>query len=202
VTNGDIYHTVDVAKLYDEHNRTQARVTLAVHDYPRFNTINVTNSKIQGFGADRPHISDSEKLAFTGIHILEPDVLEPIASKKKSCIIDRYKEMVIGDYDSISLVRVDGNFWTDIGTPDDYLQLHGDLLTKAVPVRNENRFLKNESPFMVGSKASSGFNLELIDWACIGNAKIGDNVTIARSVVWNDVVIPDNSVIVDAIVAK
>ncbi len=38
VTNGDIYHTIDLGQLYMYHGERGNAVTMAMHDYPRFNT--------------------------------------------------------------------------------------------------------------------------------------------------------------------
>ena len=75
VTNGDIYHTVDFAGLYDRHLARRARVSLAVHDYPRFNTIRIAGDSIAGFAA----APGEGSLAFTGLHVLDPEILETIA---------------------------------------------------------------------------------------------------------------------------
>lgn len=45
LTNGDIYHEIDIQALYKQHQGSGAEVTLAMHEYPRFNTVDVEGGK-------------------------------------------------------------------------------------------------------------------------------------------------------------
>lgn len=196
VTNGDIYHTIDFVWLYEKHFRSGNRISLAVHDYPRFNSLFVEGGYVQRFTGK----SCPDALAFTGIHVIEPEVLHGIAKGKTSCIIDRYKQL-LKDKENISAIRIDGQYWSDIGTPADYLELHGGVLKKEVPCWQEAEALL-ETPFIIADDAVLGHDLQTVDWVCIGAAQIGDNVTISRSVVWDGAVIPDNTEIKDSIVVN
>jgi NDP-sugar pyrophosphorylase family protein len=194
ITNGDIYHTIDFVQLYEKHLQTNCPVSLAVHDYPRFNTLLVEGERILGFD----HKSNPDALAFTGVHVIDPDILHGIAKGKKSCIIERYQQMLQSN-EEIAAIRVDGQYWTDIGTPADYLDLHRGLLTREIPCWQEI----NDScltPFYIDEKATLGNNVNTIDWVCIGEAQIGNNVTISRSVIWDGAKIPDNIQINDSII--
>jgi len=194
VINGDIYHTVDCRKLYVQHQQSGAEVTLAVHDYPRFNTLLIEDGRLLGFAEN----DRQGNMAFTGIHVLNPEVLEPINVNKKSCIIARYSAMLQQKPEAFSTSAVDDCFWTDMGTPADYLKLHGDILQQKVPSLSE---LGNaaESSFCVDYHCSYSGDLTMEDWACVGRCTIGKNVNIVRSIIWEDAVIPDNSRIVDTI---
>jgi len=75
VTNGDIYHDFDFRRLYAGHRERGNRVSLAVHDYPRFNTVRVE----AGRGVTDIGTSGENCLAFTGLHVIDPEVLEDIA---------------------------------------------------------------------------------------------------------------------------
>ncbi len=194
IINGDIYHTIDPLMIYRHHQHENNRVTLAVHDYPRFNTLEVVDDRLIGFnGRGR-----SGSLAFTGIHIINPDILEAIPLGEKSCIIGHYANLLAYG-EVLSLLHVDEFFWTDMGTPQDYLNLHGGLLTGTIPKWDPQLHLRSGNT-MISDKASIGKNLRITDWVCIGDAIIGENVHITRSVVWDGAVIPSNSVVTDSIV--
>jgi NDP-sugar pyrophosphorylase family protein len=193
VTNGDIYHTIDMAGLYRRHQQHGHTVSLAVHDYPRFNSLCVAAGRVCSFDGSGKDAS----LAFTGIHVINPAVLQAIDPNHSSSIIERYRDM-LGCGEKIAAVRVDRQYWKDMGTVKDYLDLHEGLLTGKVPCLPElqSRITK---PFWLEEDAVIGENLTLTDWSVVGRAKIGRNVTIARSVVWDGAVIADNSHIIDTI---
>lgn len=194
VINGDIYHTLDCKKLYRQHQQSSAEVTLAVHDYPRFNTLLVDNGRLMQF-ADN---TTGGNMAFTGVHVLNPGILEPIAPEKKSCIIKRYSSLLQDNPDSFKLVRVDNCFWTDMGTPTDYLNLHCDILLNNVPLWSQLHGLA-DSPLYVDRQCSYGRNVKFKDWVSVGRCIIGDNVTVSRSVIWDGAVVPPDSLIEDTI---
>ncbi len=196
VTNGDIYHTIDYQRLYQAHKTKGAAVTMAMHDCPRFNTVAVQDERICSFD-DRTR---GELLAFTGLHILEPSVLSAIPEKQEYSIIDCYRRLV-DQGQLISALRVDDCFWTDMGTVEDYLALHAGLLTGTIPVWPELTGSAN-NPFLVADQAKTGSGLVLKDWVCVGDAIIGNNTCLQRSVVWDEVTIAEGRLIVDQLVVQ
>jgi NDP-sugar pyrophosphorylase family protein len=196
ITNGDIYHTIDFIKLYKKHLQANCPVSLAVHDYPRFNSLMAAEDRILGFDVK----TKPGSIAFTGVHVIHPEVLLNIVKGEKSCIIDCYRDL-LQDKEQIAAIRVDGHYWTDIGTPADYLELHRGLLKNEIPCWQEGKRALL-TPFYIDERATLGKELETVEWACIGNAQIGNNVTICRSVIWDGARIPDNSQISDSIIVK
>lgn len=194
VVNGDIYHTVDLGNLYHRHCDSGLPLTLAVHDFPRFNSLKVESGRLQGFEGT----GSASTLAFTGIQVIEPYVLKTIAPGEQSCIIDRYKEM-LGAGEAIGIHRVDHHYWTDMGTPQDYLDLHGGLLGKEIPCWSQLQ-TRIAKPFCIDDNAEIGKRVSLREWCSIGRARIGDGATIIRSVIWDGAVVPDGSSISDAII--
>lgn len=185
VTNGDIYHTVDYQELYRAHDSERAAVTMAMHDHPRFNNVTVRRDQVIGFDGREP----TDLLAFTGLHVLEPDILERIPLNVEYSIIDCYRGL-LEDGENIQSLRVDGSSWTDMGTVEDYLSLHGRLLQKEIPLWDEFAMLP-VPPFLIHEAASKGEKLELLDWACVGRAQLEKDVTLRRCVVWDGVRVPE-----------
>lgn len=196
VTNGDIYHTIDYLRLYQCHGKNGAAVTMAMHDCPRFNTVAVRNDRICSFD-DR---KAGELLAFTGLHVLDPAVLSTIPAQGEYSIIDCYRQL-IEQGQPIFATRVDDCFWTDMGTVDDYLALHGGLLTGKIPIWPELLW-SAESPFLMADKAKRGSKIILRDWVCVGEADIGNNTHLERSVVWDGARIEEGRRVVDQLVAQ
>jgi mannose-1-phosphate guanylyltransferase len=196
ITNGDIYHTIDFVQLYRKHLQTGCPVSLAVHDYQRFNSLLVEGDRVLDFD----NKSNPSALAFTGVHVIDPTILRGIVNGQKSCIIERYRTLLKNDV-RIAAIRVDGQYWTDIGTPADYLELHRGILKKEIPCWQEVHGTP-ESPLYIDTNATLGNSLKTEEWVCIGRAQIGNNVTISRSVIWDGAMIPDNSQISDSIIVR
>ncbi len=181
VINGDLYHGIDLEQVYHRHLLSKNDVTMALHNYPRFNTVGVAGDRVRSFGseADAP-------LAFTGIQVVDPEVIERIPANSFHHIIDLYRELAVEG--RIGYCRVDGMPWRDIGTPADYLQLHGELLAP-------------EPRWLIDPSARIGSGVVLEEWGCIGaGAVIGDDARLCRAVVWERAEVSRGSVFVDAIV--
>lgn len=199
VTNGDIYHTIDYQRLYQDHKREGAPVTMAMHDFPRFNTVAVRDGRICSFD-DQADRAKGDLLAFTGLHVVEPTVLAGIPAEGEYSIIDWYRQLLQQGRPIVAM-RVDDCFWTDMGTVEDYLALHAGLLTGEIPVWPE-LLGSAKNPFLVADKAKTGSGLVLKDWVCVGDAIIGKNTYLQRSVVWDEVTIPEGRRIVDQLVVQ
>ncbi|MEN8198996.1 MAG: sugar phosphate nucleotidyltransferase [Thermodesulfobacteriota bacterium] len=179
VTNGDIYHTVSFSELYHSHDPEHFGVTMGMHDYPRFNKVTVQENRVTSFdneGAGR-------LMAFTGLHVLNPELLQTIPEKKEYSIIDRYREL-LQEGESIQALHVDGCSWTDMGCVEDYLALHGRLLHREIPLWEEFSS-PPRSPFHVSKNARGTKQACLEDWACIGCARLEQGSKLKRCVVWD-----------------
>lgn len=187
VMNGDIYHDIDLQHLYACHCSNSYKVTMAMHDLPRFNTVTVEEERIRSFAPD----SRGTKRAFTGIHVVDKEVLALIPASGFYHIIDLYEQLAAAG--KVGMHRVDHCFWQDIGTPADYLGLHGRLLTDS----------KGRQTWTIASSAMVAADAELTGWGAIGaNAIIGQGAQVQRSVVWDHAVIPPGAVVQDAIVVN
>ena len=202
VVNGDIYHSIDYRGVYRSHCESRADVSLVLHDFPRFNDVAVDESlRITGF---TPFGESSGNppglLAFTGIHVINPEVLHLIPPDSAYCIIDCYRKL-LQQGGVIRAYLAAGHFWTDMGTRADYLKLHADLLGRRAPLYPELAETAAGAPFAGVENAVIGRDVKLLDWVCIGSgAIIGDRATLQRTVVWDGAQIPAGSIIKDAIV--
>ena len=124
VINADIVADVDLYDVYQAHCRCHPPATLVLCDDPVFNSVAVEQNKwIKGF-RDRGRIYDQPAqhlLTFTGIQVLEPQVLDYIPEKKASSSIDAFKKILADDQKLQAYIAPDGK-WQDIGTPQRYRQ--------------------------------------------------------------------------------
>ncbi|MCI5149548.1 MAG: nucleotidyltransferase family protein [Candidatus Electrothrix sp. MAN1_4] len=183
VMNGDIYHDIDLLPLMNRHKTSNDAVTMALHEYPRFHSVIVDQGRVRGFSTDK---EQQNVLAFTGIHVVNPEVIGQIPAQGFFHSIDLYKELAKAG--KIGFTRIDGSFWKDIGTPDDYLDLHRHLLSIRTP------------SWQIHENAVIGKDVELKDWGAIGpRAVIGNGAKLARCVIWDGAEVAAGSQLVDTI---
>ncbi len=194
VVNGDIYHSIDVAELYHYHQSREHELTLAVHDYPRFNKLGLVDDRIVDFDG---RSKGASQLAYTGVQVINPALLAPIKKEAASCIIEHYRNLLANKM-AIHARRYACCTWADMGTVEDYLNLHGELRTGRIPCWPELGGAADGS--CIDSAAECADDLEIEDWACIGRARIGSRVKLSRCVVWDDAVLEAGAVVEDAIV--
>ncbi len=186
IVNGDIYHTVSYEELYSYHCQEGSQVTMALHDLPRFNKVNVEGNYVTGFNCE-----STKTLAFTGIHVINPNILKSLKPNTFSCVIDLYKSL-INNNKRVRVYRSDHAFWSDMGTPEDYIDLHNKLFLNEVPRYEELDVI--ESNYTVGKDTLVPNDIKINDWCCIGdNVKIGSNVRLSRSIVWDNAQLEDES---------
>ncbi len=179
VVNGDIYHDIHLKELLEQHLVQGSAVTLALHDLPRFNQVRVQGHQVSGFG----HGKAEKCLAFTGVHIVQPAVLRAIPPRKFFHIIDLYQELA--EQGQVGYQRVDGCFWQDIGTPEDYFALHRRLL----------------QGWVLSTQARIGSGVVFKDWGTLGpGAKVGAKAQLSRCIVWDGAKIPAGVQLADQII--
>jgi mannose-1-phosphate guanylyltransferase len=184
VMNGDIYHDINLSGLLAAHAVGGCAVTLALHDFSRFNTVRVRGEQVCGFGQAQ---AGETLLAFTGIHVVEREVLARIPSQGFFHIIDLYEELAQAG--QVGCARVDGCFWQDIGTPTDYLDLHRRLLAEKTPA------------WEISAQAKVGAGAIFSGWGAVGTgAVIGAGARLSRCIIWENAVIPPGAELADQII--
>jgi aminoglycoside/choline kinase family phosphotransferase/dTDP-glucose pyrophosphorylase len=120
IVNADIVTDIDPAHVFRFHTRHPHAVTMVMHDCPRFNSVLVDpDAHVAGFSAEGQPPARHRVLAFTGIHVLEPRVLDFLPPDGPAHIIDAYARMLQAG-EKIKALVVDGSYWQDIGTPESY----------------------------------------------------------------------------------
>jgi len=116
VHNADILSDIDLNMLIEHHRSCKNLVTLAVHDFPQFNTLVIDeNDLLTGLGSTA---GEGRKKAFTGIAVYDPAFLE-FLPQGKSSVVDGWVKAV-GAGKRIGSCDVTGSSWSDIGTPASY----------------------------------------------------------------------------------
>ena len=186
VINGDILTDIDLREVYEFHLRRNNLVTMVLHDFSIYNKVKVDREMtIVSIG---PGTNLKGTLAFTGIHVINPEVLDFIPKNKRSNIIECYRKLI----DLKKPIRgymTTGHRWIDIGTISDYLRSNFDFLTPG------NIAIAQECHI------DSGASLK--DWAVIGKGSlIEKGAIVKRSVLWNDVIVREGIKVVDSVVTS
>lgn len=117
VVNSDIVTDIDYKKIYQFHISHKYPATLALHDYPEFNRVSLDSDNfITGFYLKECSL---QKLAFTGIQVLDPEILDLIPKNKFTSSIDIYKTL-IKKGPNVKAFITKNTYWIDIGTPEKY----------------------------------------------------------------------------------
>jgi aminoglycoside/choline kinase family phosphotransferase/dTDP-glucose pyrophosphorylase len=123
VINADVVTDIDLADVYACHRRSGHPATLVMHNFARFNTVWVdADGFVTAFGGNDDHPAPdarSRRLAFTGIQVLDPQVLDYIPAGRFYSSIDAYRQMIAAGR-RIHTYIARGHRWSDIGTPDSY----------------------------------------------------------------------------------
>jgi NDP-sugar pyrophosphorylase family protein len=187
VINSDILTNIDLAMAYEHHKKTGNIATLILHNREPFNRIRVDNRNQL---IEITHKNSPDTLAFTGIHIMETEILRHIPEKRYSDIIDCYR-LLIQSGGSIGAYISESHYWYDIGTLDGYISANKEMLTRI------------DRPFYIESGSYLASSVMLEGWAVVGKkAYLGDRVKIQRSILWDNVTVKDNTRITDSVVTS
>jgi len=184
VINSDILTDIDLAAVYRVHQASGSLVTLVLHDREPYNQVAVDD---QFNITDIAKTGSQGRLAFTGIHVIDPEVLSHIPQGKFSDIIDCYRQLIrVGK--PVRACLVQGHYWRDIGSIASYLEA--------------NRELAGNN-FAIGPGSSIDSSVKLMDWGVIGeNSRLGKNVEVQRSVLWDGVTVKEGVKVVDSVVTS
>jgi mannose-1-phosphate guanylyltransferase len=184
VINSDILTDIDLASVYQVHQTSRALVTLVLHDCEPYNQVQVDD---QWNITDIAKVDMPGRYAFTGIHVIDPEVLSYIPQGVFSDIIECYRQLIrMGK--PVRACLVQGHYWRDIGSIQSYLEANRELAG---------------SSFVIGPDCSADSSVKLTDWGVIGeNSHLGRNVELQRSVLWEGVTVKEGIKIADAVVTS
>lgn len=118
VINCDILTDIDLREVYDFHCRHTALATLVLTDAPEFNTVSMDrNHTLIGFDMKNDGIDSPQPLTFTGIQVLDPQLIDMIPDQPFVSSIDVYRHLIAVNVPPIAYVATNAQ-WADIGTPE------------------------------------------------------------------------------------
>jgi len=134
IYNVDVLTNLDLSKMFEFHKATNALASLAVRDRntSRYLLFNKNNKMIGwenvGSGEKILHSSEaSERLAFSGIHILSTKIFSLLEDSERIFSITKSYIKLSKEYLIQGYVH-DNDYWFDVGKPESYYQAEKFLL--------------------------------------------------------------------------
>ncbi len=132
--NVDVISTIDLARMVRFHTEHQALATLAVQERRSSRQLLFDEQGLlcgrrfeheQRTELARP-AEPLKALAFCGIHVISPRLLEMLSEEGAFSIIETYLRLAASE-EKIVAFRTDGSYWRDLGTADSLQQAAKDL---------------------------------------------------------------------------
>lgn len=188
--NGKIITDVDLNAALETHRRMKALATLVLlanTRRERFSVVEVDQGRITRFGGMPDEKSETTPLMFTGIQILEPRIFDYIPRGVFSHSTTDVYPQAIAKGETIA-AHVASGTWRELSTLKRYVDISVEMLKE------------HGEPYV------TGIDCELDQSATISESVLWDNVhvhagaQIRRSVLADDVQIPDDGIIENCVV--
>ncbi|HEY3376441.1 MAG TPA: NDP-sugar synthase [Armatimonadota bacterium] len=134
IVNGDIFTSLDPRRMLAAHTQARAAVSIAlyqVEDPSRFGVIETdAQGQIQTFTEKPPRELARSHDINAGVYIFERAIFDWFPATPCSVERDIFPRLLAH---AVPLFGYrEWPYWTDLGTPEDYLQAHRDILTRKV----------------------------------------------------------------------
>jgi mannose-1-phosphate guanylyltransferase len=182
--NGDILTDINLSDVYAYHQRRGNLVTMVLHDLPRYNKLRVDRDmNILSIGLTA---GGEDTLAFTGIHVIDPEILDYIPDDARYNIIDCYRRL-IREKRAVRGYVATGHRWIDVGTIHAYLRANLELLAP--------------EKVAIGPDCHIDPEANLNRWAVLGcRCSVEKGAMVLDSVLWDDVTVREGVCVIDSVI--
>lgn len=202
VLNGDIFTDLDLTKMMGLHRERRAKVTIAVTPVENPTIYGVvetdTDGRVRRFVEKPSPEAVTTNMINAGTYIIEPEALGSIPDGS-FCMFERELFPKLVETGEPVYSHPSDAYWIDIGTPENYLQLHHDLLQKqaagAVPggqacVEGDcdiHPAAELEGPVLIGRECVIGPRVTVRGPSVVGpGCHVGADSLIDRVIVWKN----------------
>jgi mannose-1-phosphate guanylyltransferase len=218
VVGCDDLTNADLASLVRFHKARGALATIGLVEVEEVDQYGVVvldgDGRITGFQEKPAKGTEKSKLANTGIYVFEPAIFARIPA---GTFYDFGKQVfpeLLRDGLPFYAMKLEGAYWRDIGTPDEYRRATEDVLTGRVKVAgaratgvppsahvaNDARI---EGPVRVGEGARIESGARVVGPSVLGDGvRVGPGALLERAIVWNGATIGDGARVRDSIVGE
>lgn len=217
--NGDVFSTIDLSAMFEQHKAKKALATIAltpVENPSAFGLVETENDgRIKRF-VEKPKPDEiTTDLINAGCYILEPEIFSYIKPETNTSIERETFQLLLKDHRSFYAFVDRRSYWIDMGNCDKYFQFNMDMLngrcrclsTPPAGVNTgEGSIIDPSAIFngnvLLGNQCSVGPGVKILGPIIIGNGcHIGRNSAIKNSVLWDDVALGEEEMVLDSIVA-
>lgn len=199
VLNGDLLMDFDLERALETHRKAGAVATMVLREDPqaaRYGIIGTDEAgRIVDFvGRARAPGEVVRQGLFTGVHVFEPEVLELIPPEVCSINMTAWPALVQRGAPTATCFQ--RGFWSDVGTPERYLEANLAMLEGALPLLQPAR-----DEALVAADVRRGAGVELASTVSVGaGVVLGAGARLSRCVVWPEAVVPEGAALDEAIV--
>ena len=191
VVNGKIITDIDLNAALDTHRKMNALATLVLLPNTRrerFSIVETEAGRVTGFGRmPAPDATGPAPLMFTGIHILEPRILDYVPRGVFSDSVTDVYPQAMANGETIA-AHVGSGRWRELSTLKRYVDISVELLRE-----------KGQS-FVAGASAAISESATVVDSILWDEVEVGAGATVKRAVLADHVKVAAGEVIEDAVV--
>jgi len=177
LVNGDVLFDFDLSDLVRRHAASGARATLALKAYRRVESYGGVVIGPGGFVralAGLPRPVPGRPLLFTGVHVLDPDLLDRLPPGPSDSVRDLYAPLV-AEGQRLLGVRVSGA-WYDFGSPSLYLASQLSMMSSGFRGAGVARLVHPEARVHPRARVTR---------SVVGpGAVVGEGAVVSGSVLW------------------
>lgn len=200
IHNGDIFSDISFKKLVAHHRASGALATLVLRQSG--GTANVhydeKNNRVLDLRGHLQKGQNTPTFVYAGIAVAEAELISWIEPKGPVSIVDSLLNAMKAGQHIAGFVSHSG-FWSDLGTPENYLGAHLNIKkwnpdyplknhelpwpTPIHPLASIDPSLKLEGTVVIGAGASIGKNVHLDNSIILAGAHIKDDTTLSNVIV-------------------
>ena len=195
LVNGDMVFDFDLRGLVRRHKKARARATLALRPNPdprRYSAIRTTKDGRVTSLAGLPRPTRGTASLFTGVHVLDPALLDRLRPGPSDTVRDLYAHLV-EEGETVLGVRVRGK-WFDIGSPSLYLASQRALLASGFGGARRGVLVHPDAEVHRGARVSRS----VVGPGCV----IGAGARVTGCVLWDGVSVGPAAQVTDSILAS
>lgn len=195
VHNVDVIHDYDLRKILEFHVSQQADVTALL----------IPNNREKGVEIDQEgnilsYHSGKSHLTFSGLYILKREILDFLPEDEDApSILTAFQNASKAGRKVLGLVGERDRFWSDVGTPAEYIRAHGKItdcgltgqpmLHAAVLEQSYRRFALEQKGIKCTGALGLGENLNIPAGSHLHNVVIWDDTSLATPGLYADGII-------------
>ena len=195
LVNGDVLFDFDLTEIMRRHVASRARATLALKAYRKVEAYGGIVTGPGGFVrslAGLPAPARGRPLLFTGVHVLDPDLLDRLPAGPSDSVRDLYAPLV-AEGQRLQGVRVSGA-WYDFGSPSLYLASQLSMTSSGFRGAGAARLVHPEARIHPRARVTR---------SVVGpGAVVGEGAVVSGSVLWEGVEVARGARVLGSILAE